>query len=91
MNTVGSAIILLIGLFFVFVNWLIVYSTYIKKEYSSWVPLLGGLFCIVGLGNLELGNMEKYWWIPLTIDYGCFPALIQMAWLFLFSKKKYIR
>ena len=83
--------VLVVGLFLIIMNWMIVYSIYVKKQHSSWVPLLGGLFCLVGLAGLPIEGIEKFWWVPLTIDYGCFPVLVQLAWSLAIGKRKKMR
>lgn len=78
----------MIGVFFVIVNWMIVYNAYVKNKHSSWVPLLGGLFVAIGLSALPYESIQNYLWVPFIIDYGCLPALIHMSWLFIIGSHK---
>ena len=90
MYEIASLLILAVGLFFIFVNWSIFYNNYFtKNKYSSWVPLLGGLFTAVGAGNSPLNDyVEAWWWVPFVVDYGCLPALIHIAWILMFRRSR---
>ena len=88
MNWILPLILLVIGAFFIIVNWSVFYYGMIKEEYHSWVPLVGGVFASVGLGTLPVEGVKSYWWMPSILDYGSLPGLSYTAWFFLTGKHK---
>lgn len=69
---------LLLGAWVIILNWLMFYQNFIiRKKYSSFVPLVGGIFMLIGLYNIPVQSVSKWYWLPLFIDFGSIPLL---AW-----------
>lgn len=83
-----SIICLTIGVLFITLNWLTVYAWLAKRKYSSWIPLIGGLFFAIGLGILPVAAIRSYWWIGFVIDWGSLPALTYTAACFAYYRGK---
>jgi hypothetical protein len=49
-------------------NALSLYQTYVKKKFTSTVPLLGGLFGLAGF--FQIPPLRKWCWIAVLLDYG---------------------
>jgi len=75
-----------VGGFVIIMNWAIIYYSLVKKKHSSWAPLVSGVLAAVGLANFPIEGVEKYWYVPLIIDYGCLPGMAHTAWFFLTGK-----
>ncbi len=83
-----AAVLLLVGGYVIIMNWAIVFHWLVKKKHSSWAPLVGGVLAAVGLANLPVEAVAKYWYVPLIIDYGCLPGMAHTAWFFLTGKHR---
>ena len=46
-----------------------------KRESSSWIPLLGGMLGAAGLLLIPFAPTQKWWWLPLVLDWGCLPGI----------------
>ncbi len=90
MYQIASLLILALGLFFIAVNWSIVYNnSFTKNKHVSWVPLMGGLFTAVGVAGSPFNDyVEGLLWVPFVVDYGCLPALIHSAWILMFRRRR---
>jgi len=67
----------ILGLWAIFVNWILVLKNYIQNYRSSKIPFLGGLFLCIALSLIP--NNPFDWWLyllVLMIDIGCLPLLI---------------
>jgi hypothetical protein len=47
-----------------------------KVEAPSWIPLLGGVFGVFGLGIIPLELAHRFCWLPLLLDYGSLPGIL---------------
>ncbi len=72
-----SAIAFLVLWFlFVLVNALSFYRTHVSKRFTSSIPLLGGLFGLVGF--LQIPELRKWCWVALLVDYGTLVFLLAL-------------
>jgi hypothetical protein len=51
-----------------------------KRTAFSVVPLLGGVLGAVGFYLAPDATLQRFWWLPLLIDYGSFPSLAAWAY-----------
>lgn len=61
---------------FVLVNALSFYRTHVKKKFTSSIPLVGGLFGLVGF--IQIPQLRKWCWIALLVDYGSVDLLLAL-------------
>ena len=50
-----------------------------RKQFQSFVPLIGGILGVVGVMLLPIPRWHIFWWLPLFIDLGCVPLLLAAA------------
>jgi hypothetical protein len=56
------------------------WKLYVRKERApSWIPLLGGLFGVLGLVALPIPGAQRWWWLALLLDPGSVPGLVHTA------------
>lgn len=78
MNSLQMAfggLLLLLGAFIMFMNWRVVFQWIVKREHSSWIPLVGGSLAAVGLTVIPFKQASTYWWLPLILDWGSLPGI----------------
>lgn len=74
-----------IGVLITLSNWYLFFKIYfLRSRASSFIPLLGG-GAIAFAFNLPGMNMEAYEIIPLLLDYGCIPLLVQTLLFFIYK------
>ena len=56
-----------------------------EEQAPSFVPIVGGLVGVAGLGMLEVPWTWR--WVPVLADVGCGPYLLLMAWALLFNRE----
>ena len=88
MDFILSILLIFIGGFIVVANWVIFYNGLVKKKFSSWVPIFGGLFLSIGLGTFPNYDLFEYAWIPFFIDWGCVPGFSHTIWFYSTRKNK---
>ena len=66
------------GFYIVAMNWGVFVNNYIlKRKWTSAVPLVGGGAVAVCMVCLPVeGNLWKYAWIPLFVDWGSIPVIV---------------
>jgi hypothetical protein len=69
-------------------NWMTVWAAIFRGKHSSWVPLVGGLFGVLGVRFLPITRLRSYWWLPLILDYGSLPGLLYTAWFLAFRRHR---
>lgn len=67
-------------------NWWFVYVGLVKRKHESWIPLIGGALGCVGCLLSPYAVLNRYWWVPLLLDWGCVPgfghcAVYYLVWL----------
>jgi len=83
-------IILNIGfLFLTCINGYIFWKGYVKKQNAgSWIPLIGGTFGVIAFLISPISGLQKYWWLPLIIDMGSLPGMLQTLYAHTIGAKK---
>jgi len=73
-------------------NWSCILVYLLKGKHSSWVPILGGGLGCLGCVLSPYAVLNKLWWVPLLIDWGCVPglsvSLVFLAVLFIRRRKR---
>jgi hypothetical protein len=72
-NTLAIPFVVLWFLF-VLVNAASFYRTHVKKNFTSAVPLIGGVFGLLGFYQIPL--LRKWCWVAVLLDYGSVDFLI---------------
>lgn len=78
----GGIALIVVGLFFIVMNWAVVLQWLLRRKHSSWVPLFGGLLAAIGTVVLPYPYFRSFWWVPLVIDWGSLPGLIFTVFYF---------
>lgn len=60
----------LFGWWVIFLNFKIVYVWMVRRKHHSWIPLVGGVFALVGMASCPLPQIQRFAWIPLAVDVG---------------------
>jgi hypothetical protein len=68
----ASLCLLIFGILALLNAWTVIEYRLNNKHVSA-VPLVGGIFGMIGLFILPVGSSETYWWLPLLLDYGSVP------------------
>jgi hypothetical protein len=61
---------------FVLVNALSFYRTHVKKKFTSSIPLVGGLFGL--LGFVQIPQLRNWCWVAVLVDYGSIAFLLAL-------------
>jgi hypothetical protein len=61
---------------FVLINAVSFYRTHVKKKFTSAVPLMGGVFGLIGFYQIPL--LRNWCWVALLLDYGSVDFLIAL-------------
>jgi hypothetical protein len=86
-----SAIILISGLFIIFINYTILFRYYfLKKRDKSYscIPIIGGLLTLIGMISLGNGLIKSLAFIPLFVDIGCLPMIVFALYSAFIAKNK---
>jgi hypothetical protein len=76
LRIVAGTLFLALGTWLAILNAGVFWKVHVRKqEAPSWIPLLGGLFGVVGLLLLPFEATRDWWWIPLLLDWGCAPGI----------------
>ncbi len=69
--------LLLFGSYMAIMNWAVFVNNYVlKKQWTSAVPLIGGVAGAVGVLSLPIDGTWRYSWIPLLLDWGSIPVIM---------------
>lgn len=75
--THASAIpFMVLWVLFVLVNARSWYGTHVKKRFTSSIPLIGGLFGLVGFYRIPA--LRKWCWVAVLVDYGSIVLLLAL-------------
>jgi len=78
--TLAIAIVLMtLGGWIAFVNWLGIYLSYRTKRFHSPAPFLGAM--LLGAGMWTLTATRKWAWIAIVLDYGTLALVVALPWL----------
>jgi hypothetical protein len=53
-----------------------------KVEAPSWIPLLGGVLGVFGLGAIPVDLAHRLCLLPLLLDYGSVPGILHTVYAF---------
>ena len=57
-------------------NVVILYRAWFLNGKSSLIPVVGGLFGMLGLLIMPSGKLIWFAWVPLLMDIGCLPMIV---------------
>ncbi len=58
-------------------NWYpVVRYVFTRRRGPSWIPLLGGIAGAAGTLLCPEVTVQRFWWLPLLVDWGCVPGLL---------------
>lgn len=60
-------------------NYNIIIQWYTKKKTASFLPIVSGLFGMIGLLIIPLEGARAWFWVPPVVDVGCVPLLVCTA------------
>src|SRR6267378_4360897 len=69
-------------------NWMMVWAAIFRGKHSSWIPLVGSFFGVLGLKYIPIVRLHSWCWLPLILDWGCLPELLSTAWFFASGKHR---
>lgn len=86
------ATLIILGLFFIIMNWAILINNLVlKRKPASFVPLLGGGLLCFGLAAVQQPLISKYAYLAFLIDMGSIPLFLNMLYHFIkFLIKKFL-
>src|SRR5215475_12670507 len=77
---VGSGLLLVSG-WVCALNAGVFWKLFVRKENApSWIPLLGGILGVFGLGVIPVELAHRLCFLPLLLDYGCLPGFIHTVY-----------
>ena len=83
---------LVLGLFgwlVIFVNFKVIYVRLRRREYHSWVPLVGGFFACMGMILCPLRQVQRFALVPLGVDTVLCILVLAIGFLTLcFARKR---
>lgn len=88
LKIIAAVILGIAGGYFIIINAIITYKVYIKKvEMPSITPFIGGILLSI---VLLMFFSEKWFliFIPLLLDIGCIPTILEVIYLILKENKK---
>ena len=76
-----GVILLCITGYIIICNWGIVIAWHLtRKPQASWLPLLGGIFGMLGLLIIPDVRFSFWWWLPPLVDWGTIPGIAYTLW-----------
>ena len=77
LHWITGIVLLTISGWLIYLNSTVFWKRYVKREHtSSWIPMLGGGLGAIALAVLPIANVNKWWWLPLLVDWGSLPGII---------------
>ena len=84
---VGSVLLLLSG-WLCAINATVFWKIFVRRVNApSWIPLLGGVLGVFGLGVIPIELAHKLCWLPLILDWGSVPGILHTIIAFLQNAK----
>ncbi|HEY0140319.1 MAG TPA: hypothetical protein VGF48_05450 [Thermoanaerobaculia bacterium] len=77
---------IVLGVTFVWIaamNWRVWFIRTYQGSRASWLPLAGGACGVTACLIEPSGTIAGIWWLPLVLDYGSGPGLLQAAFFHL--------
>jgi hypothetical protein len=84
-QNVFSLLALIAAGWLIFGNWSSIVLFLLKRKHSSWIPIIGGGVGCLGCLLSPYAVLNKLWWVPLLLDWGCVPGLSFSAIYFAIS------
>ena len=93
LRLVGAIFLLAFGGLVTFANWRCFWLSHVRRVHSpSWTPLMGGVLMAIGVLLLPFRRLHPWAWVPLLLDWGSVPGLIETvafySWLYWKNKKR---
>jgi len=80
--TIGS-VLLLLSSWLCALNAGVFWKLFVRKEEApSWIPLVGGVLGVFGLGVIPIELAHRLCWLPLLLDYGSLPGILHTIYAF---------
>jgi hypothetical protein len=76
MNDIIAVPFILLWFVFILMNWVSFYQTHVKRKFTSAIPLIGGVFGLIGF--YQLPPLRKWCWVAVLLDYGSIVFLIAL-------------
>lgn len=77
---VGS-VLLLVSFWVCALNAGVFWKLFVRKVNApSWIPLLGGVFGVFGLGVIPVELAHRLCLLPLLLDYGSVPGILHTVY-----------
>ncbi len=72
-----GVVLLLLSIWVSTLNAGVFWKLFVRKvDAPSWIPLVGGVLGVFGLGILPMEFAHKLCWLPLVLDYGSLPGIL---------------
>ena len=71
-----GGVMLFIGTLIILGNWITLARTIFNRGGVSFIPILGGALCFLGLLTVPLEGRFPWLWVPLVSDWGCVPMFL---------------
>ena len=70
-------------------NWMAFWKGRVRKRRAaSWIPLLGGVCGTISFLMLPIPSLGRLWMVPLIVDWGCLPGIVDTIVFHLLCSKK---
>ena len=80
-----AALLFCCGLFFIVVNYTVIYLAKFKNRHSSPAGLVGGGLCALALLLCPVKEVGVWFWVPLVLDPGCLFLVCAFIYVVLFK------
>ena len=71
----------LFGWWLIILNFTVVYVWLVRRKHHSWIPLVGGVFALVGMAFCPVPQIRRFAFLPLFIDTGYCIAVMTIGGL----------
>jgi hypothetical protein len=75
-SSIAAIPFLVLWFLFVLANAMSFYRNHVSKRFTSSIPLLGGLFGVVGF--LQIPELKNWCWVAVLVDYGSINFLLAL-------------
>ena len=82
-----STFALLLAIFSIYIatlNWINAYRVHVtKSSTSSFIPFIAGVLGTIAIFLCPGNDLNRYWIVPLVLDWGCIPGHLHAFYLWL--------